>query len=50
MLWHLIKFILQFVPLNIELHHVLLNSRDLLLLVLGLRKFGVSLHATVSLA
>ena len=45
MLWHLRQLILQLVTLNIQIHHILFHSGDLLRLVLSLSKLGITLDS-----
>lgn len=41
MLWHFVQLVFKLVSLDVQLHHVLLNVRDLALLVLSLGKLRV---------
>ena len=47
MLWHLVQLVLELVSLNVQLHHVLLNGRDLALLVLSLSELRIRLQAAL---
>lgn len=48
MLGHFRQFVLELIPLNVQLHHVLLNVANLLGLIGSLGKVRVSSHATTS--